>query len=213
MNTAVKPDAGPAGAHGLRDQRLLLLVAVVLLVPSIYFIWRHFNAPGIYYETGTKRPLLKSEGVDFHDADVGIRFTPPPKWSMQARSFDSPANHRADRLLVKFKRVLPNLSAAWLRVEVVDTPEGQDIAESVKKREPGRDWKSKGDVETMKVGGLPAAKIQHGGVYNGIPSLRDIVGVRRGGQVIYFICTYGVGDRQAQEQTRQAIQTALFDDR
>lgn len=211
MSKLAAPDA--VAGSTTRKQRLLVAGSLLLLLPSLFFIWRHFQSYGIAYETGEKRPLLKSEGADFHDAQTGIRFTPPPKWSMQARSYEAPDVQRKDRLVVKFKRVLPNAPAAWLRVEIADVPAAIDIVDAVKQRKAGSDWKTKGAVEPMNVAGLAAARIQHGGMYNGIPSLRDIVGVRRGPEVIYFIGTYGVGDRQAQEQLRQAIQTSLFDPR
>jgi len=196
-----------------RTQRWLLAGALVLLATSSYFIWRHFYRPGISYQTTEKRPLLVSDQKEFHDAQLGLRFTPPPKWSMQLQTTEATGDHRPDRMVVKYKRVLPKLSAAWFRVEVADAPAGEDVGESLAKRQAGKDWKSKGDVSTTTVSGLPAAKILYGGTYDGFPSLREIVAVRRGGQVFYFVSTYQFADKQAQEQTRQTLQTVLFDQR
>jgi hypothetical protein len=214
MTTATRP--APADADAANNpwrQRALLAVALVLLAGSWYFIWAHFRTPSVTVETMEKRPLLKRETREFHDTDVGIRLMPPPRWSMQARTTEAPDVHRGDRLLVKFKRLLPNAPAAWFRVHVADTPAQEPIAESVMNRDPGPDWKVKGRVETVTVAGLPAARIQYGGRYNGFASLRDIIGVRRGSQVFYFVSTYQIGDRTAQEQAREAMNTVLFETR
>lgn len=203
-------------AHDARNPRVqyvLLVAALVLMATSSYFIWWHFYPAGVSYRTTEKRPLLGDDSKEFHDAQVGLRFTPPPKWSMQLQSTDAPGDHRPDRMIVKYKRVLPKKSAAWFRVEVADTPADVDISACVANRQAGKDWKSKGEVSATTVGGLPAAKILYGGTYDGFPSLREIVGVRRGGQVFFFVSTYQFADKQAQEQTRQAIQTVLFDQR
>lgn len=190
-------------------QRVLLVVTLALFVPSIYLFWRHFQAPSVKVETVPNAPLLKHEGA-FRDDEVGLRFTPPPQWANQLRTTQAPGLHPADRILVKYKRVLPNQAAAWFRVHVVDLPPDEPITDVVLNRNPGHDWTSKGAVRSTTVAGLPAAEIRYGGTHNEIPSVRDILGVRRGGQVFFFVSTYPVGDRAAEEQTREAIKTVLF---
>lgn len=190
---------------------MLLGMVVVLLPTSLYFIYRHFRGPSAVIETMPNRPMLKSEGKEFHDKDTRVRFTQPPRWAMQLRSTEAPDDHRGDRMIVKFKRLLPNQPTASFRVIVTDSPPEQDIAECVKKRNPGHEWKRPSAVSTMTVSGLPAAKIQYSAIYNGLPSLRDIIGVRRGDQVFYFIATYQIGDRKAQEECRQTMSTVLLD--
>jgi len=213
MNDLASPSIDVKPAASLRRQRWLLAGALALLLTSLYFIWTHFQTHGIAYDTGDKRPLLKSEGADFHDAQTGVRFTPPPKWSMQARSYQAPDHKPKDRLIVKFKRTLPNTSAAWLRVEIAEMAADTDIVEVVKQRKAGHEWTTKSAVATTKVSGLPAAKIQLGGKYNEMPALRDVVGVRRGDQVIFFAGTYAVGDRLAHEQFLQTLQTCVIEPR
>lgn len=204
------PPPAPAEDNPWR-QRIKLAVVVLLLPMSLYFIYRHFQGPSAAIETMPNRPMLKSEGKEFHDRDTRIRFTQPPRWSMQLRSAEAPDDHRGDRMIVKFKRLLPHKPTASFRVIVVDTPQDQDIVECVKNRKPGHEWKRPGEVSTLTVSGLTAAKIQYSAMYNGLPSLRDITGVRRGDQVFYFIATYQVGDRTAQEECRQTMSTVLIE--
>ncbi|MCI0684980.1 MAG: hypothetical protein L0Y71_23025 [Gemmataceae bacterium] len=207
-----KPAPAPASpADNPWKQRILLGVVVVLLPTSLYFIYRHFQGPSATLETMPNRPLLKREGKDFHDKHTRVRFTPPPRWSMQLRSTEAPNDHRGDRMIVKFKRILPNQPTASFRVHVVDTPRDQDIADCVKNRSPGHDWKRPSAVSPLTVCGLPAAKITYSAMYNSVPSLRDIIGVRRGDQVFYFVASYQIGDRAAQEECRQAISTVLLE--
>ena len=277
------PLAPAPAADSPWKQRVRLGIIVLLLPTSLYFIYRHFQGPSAVIETMPNRPMLKSEGKEFYDRDTRVRFTPPPRWSMQLRSTEMPdddpttpadergrgfwwlfaalglvvgtsscvllfvkskrsftpelicvalvatavvgycvvqglaaatpaaAVDRGDRMIVKFKRLLPNQPAASFRVLVGRAPADQDVAEYVKKRNPGQDWRRPSAISSLTVGGLPAAKIQYSALYNGVPSLRDIIGVRRGSQVFYFIATYPLADRSAQEECRQTMSTVLFE--
>jgi hypothetical protein len=214
MSTAAKPGDRADVAENPNRQRLILVAVVITLAVSWYFIWRHFQSSGMTIETVENRPLLKQTEREFRDTDIGFRFTPPPRWSRQAHSTEAEKAHSNDRLLVKFKRLLPNAPAAWFRVHLVDVPADEPLVEAVKNRKPGQvGWTHKGGVETLTVAGLPAAKIQYGGHYNGFASVRDIIGVRRGGQVFFFVLTYQIADRSAQEQAREAMSTVLFETR
>ena len=78
---------------------------------------------------------------------------------------------------------------------VVDTPQDQEIAESVKNRKPRRGWGKPSEVTTLTVSGLPAARSTtrpHATVFR----RGEITGVF-GEQVFYFIATYQLGDRNA----------------
>src|SRR5215510_12417331 len=88
--TLAEKEAPAAAPRNSRVQLLLLGVALVLLTASLYFIWRHFYPAGISYQTTEKRPLLVNDRKEFHDAQLGLRFTPPPKWSMQLQTTEAP---------------------------------------------------------------------------------------------------------------------------
>jgi hypothetical protein len=203
--------SAPTAAVSSRLRYVLGGVAVVLVAFALYRLWGYFRGPSIPDLTAADRPMLKSDGPEFRDTQVGLRFTAPKRWSMQARTTEAPQAHERDRVLVKYKRILPDLPAAWFRVYVVDTPADQSIEQCLAERNPGNDWKTKGEVEKLTVAGQPAARILYGGIYERFPSLREMVGVRRGGQVFYFVSTYRVGDRNAEETTRQLLTTVLFE--
>jgi hypothetical protein len=212
MSTATNSRAGDQGSAPMTARSwALALAALAVLAGALYFIWQHFQTSGIVIETREGRPLLKSNPAEFRDAEVGIRFKPPAKWSMQLVSKEAP-EHSSDRMVVKYKRLLPNAPAAWFRVYVVDVPPHEAIADAVQARNPGHDgWKPRSGVESITVAGYAAAKIRYTGSYNGFPSFRDIVGVRRGGQVFFFVSTYRHGDSAAQQEAAQAMHSVLFE--
>src|SRR5262245_50942714 len=107
MSTALNPRsrAREPGSSSGRSWALLAL-ALVLLAGSRFYIWRHLQrSGGIAYETRENRPLLRQSAVEYRDNQVGIRFNPPAKWSMQLLSKEAPT-HNSDRMLVKYKRLL-----------------------------------------------------------------------------------------------------------
>src|SRR5687768_4789804 len=55
------------------------------------------------------RPLLQNDDVLFTDKQLQVQFTPPGNWTMQARSTEAPNMHKAERTVVKFKRLLGGL--------------------------------------------------------------------------------------------------------
>ena len=163
------------------------------------------------------RPMLdQGEGV-FTDRQVGLQFTPPELWAMQARSTESPTDHKPERMVVKFKRH-PALDAAWLRVSVADAPEDQPLADLLKKRRlPEPSWKVRTPVEDgLTVDGKAAARITFGGPYN--PDQKgtrdftsEVVAVRRGPQVFYFAGTYVTADPKGLKRIRTALDTVVLD--
>ncbi|MCS7044978.1 MAG: hypothetical protein NZO58_01350 [Gemmataceae bacterium] len=199
---------------GPRPWRLKLCLALLMILPSWYFIWRHFQRPSISFEFKANRPMLDRLPGDYKADDVGLRFTPPPKWSMQLTSNEDPEHPLKERIVVKFKRIVAKAPAAWLRVTIVTTDNADEpIAETVKNRSPGKGWKSVGPPENLTISGLPAAKMTYHGDYSGARSIRELIGVRRGNRVFYFMITYQVADRAAQEEARQALQTVLIEPR
>src|SRR4051812_1619355 len=75
------------------------------------------------------RPLLQqggwfaAGGGVFPARQVGVQFSPPVNWSMQVRSTESPHEHKPERTVVKYKRLIPGLQVAWLKLSVADAPE------------------------------------------------------------------------------------------
>lgn len=163
-------------------------------------------------------PLLKQDEDLFTDRQVGLQFTPPGNWSMQARSLESPREHRPERMLVKFKRLIPGLEVAWLRVSVADAPEDLSPAELLKSRKPPEpEWTVKKDVEDgLTIDGRPAARITFGGPFD--PDQRgvrefvsEVVAVRRGPHVFYFAGTFTPTDPTGRKRVRNAVASAILE--
>lgn len=159
------------------------------------------------------RPLLAQDGLRFADEQVGLQFNPPRDWAMQARSTEAPT-HRADRLLVKYKRVAENRPEAWLRVRVIDVPAEQSPADFLRNRKsPEEDWKpAKKIEESLRVGGHPAARIVFSGPFDtegrGDEEFTcEIVAVRQGPQIIEFAGTFLSSDLQARDQLHAVLES------
>ncbi|HEY1379138.1 MAG TPA: hypothetical protein VGF55_20215 [Gemmataceae bacterium] len=170
------------------------------------------------------RPLLQQGGLFddhqdvFTDRQVGVQFNPPINWSMQVRSTESPHEHRPERTVVKYKRLIPGLQVAWLKVSVADAPGGESPAELLKKRKPPEeDWKVTKPVEDgLTVGGQPAARVTFGGPFD--PDQKgerdftcEVVAVRHGEQMFYFSGTYVTADPKGQKRIRTALDSVTFD--
>src|SRR5215207_4665770 len=163
------------------------------------------------------RPMFDEQNKVFTDRQVGLQFTPPELWAMQARSTRAPTTSMPERMVVKYKRH-PALDSAWLRVSVADVPEDQPLADLLKKRRlPEPSWKVRSAVEEgLTVDGKPAARITFGGPYNpDEKGTRDftseVVAVRRGPQVFYFAGTYVTSDPKGLKRIRTAIDTVVLD--
>lgn len=191
-------------------QKLLLAAAIVVLLLAALLLWWNRRGPSARFEVEPELPLLKKDaGSEFHDTQVNVRLTPPPAWSLQGRTTAAPNVQVEERLLVKFKRMLPGQYPAWLRVYVEDGTHGS-LTDAVQKRKPGLNWSKPSPVERLTISGRPAAKVSYTGTYNGVPSIRDIVGVRADGRTFWFIATYNIRDQAAAGETAAAIQSTLF---
>jgi hypothetical protein len=196
-----------------RRQKLLLATAAGILMVAALLFWWNRRGPSATVEVEAKRPLLKKDvGSEFHDTQVNLRFTPPPTWSMQGRTTSAPNVQVKERLLVKFKRMLPGQYPAWLRVYVEDGTPGS-LTDAVQKRKPGLAWSKPSPVQPLTIAGQPAAKVTYNGTYNGLPSMREIVGVQAEDRTFWFIATYNIRDQAAPGETAAAIHSTLFPDR
>jgi hypothetical protein len=209
MTTATPVSSAP---RTTRRQRLLLAVALALFATAGYLVWRHFYRPGISVETVANRPLLKRESGEFYDPEVGLRFTVPTNWSMQARTAEAPDRHLKERMLVKYKRLLLNQSTAWLRVYVSDvTDPNKSVVEAVESRNPGTGFRLLSKVKSQTIAGLPAARISYSGYYSGVLCARDVIGVQHKDRIFYFVASYPAADKDAHQQTLQTIESVVFD--
>ena len=115
--------------------RSMLTMAAALIATALLAIYALTpNVP--IYRAIEGRPLLEQNGPVFVDAQLGLRFTPPAGWAMQARSTEAPGEHRPERMVVKYKRLVPGPKEAWLRVSVSDAPANTSPAELLRLLKP-----------------------------------------------------------------------------
>src|SRR3954470_20163254 len=118
-----------------RKRRVLVGTAVAAGVTALGVDARLAVKPGVKKPGCVEgQPLLEPGDAPFHDTQLGLRFNPPPAWAMQARSAEAPGAHKAERMVVKYKRLVKGPKVAWLRVSVADadaTP-----AEALRTRKP-----------------------------------------------------------------------------
>ena len=189
-----------------------IIVAISLV--ALFAFTPRVKRPG--YIEG--RPLLESESRLFTDPQINLQFSPPVDWAMQERTTQSPTKHRAERMLVKYKQVLPAKPVAWLKVSVAEANGDQSPATLLQMRKPPEPtWRVVKEVEDgLKVGGLPAARVTFGGPFD--PAGRgpreyvsELVAVRRGAQVFFFAGTYALTDVHERQKIRTAVESAVFD--
>ena len=135
---------------------------------------------------------------------------------MQARSFDA-RKHRAERLLVKYKRVKPDLPDAWLRVRVFDAKENQSPGEFLRGRKPPEpDLRITKNIEdNLKLAGKPAARITYAGPFE--PDTHgphdftfEIITIRRGKQIFEFVGIYQSSETHAERQVHRSFESISF---
>jgi hypothetical protein len=162
------------------------------------------------------RPLLQNDDELFTDSHLQVQFTPPGNWSMQARSTEAPNTHKAERTVVKFKRLIGGLDVAWIKLSAIDVTTDQSPADYLTHRsppEPG--WAVKGKVEELTLKGLPAARITWSGPFDpdqlGIRNFScEQTAVRRDKQILLFSGTYLTSDPVALKRIRAAVDSAVF---
>jgi hypothetical protein len=164
------------------------------------------------------RPLLQQDEQLFTDRQVGVQFTPPMYWSMQTRSTESPNEHRSERVIVKYKRLIPGYQVAWIKLSVADAPGDESPAELLKKRKPPEpDWTiTKPIEEGLTVAGRPAARITFGGPFDpdqeGIRDFScEVVAIRRGPRAFFFSGTFVTADPKGQKRGRTALDSLILD--
>ncbi|MFL5331191.1 MAG: hypothetical protein ACJ8C4_20050 [Gemmataceae bacterium] len=166
---------------------------------------------------GSGQTLLGKAADSFSDEQTGLRFKPPAGWSMQGRTLASPDQTLSPRLVVKFKRLAPNVAVAWFRVFVHETPADQSPAEFLRAHKPPeKSWKVVKEVEPgLTVGGQPAARITFAGALD--PNGRgatdytaEFFAIRQGSRLFEISGTFPTTDEDAKNQFRSAMESVAF---
>jgi hypothetical protein len=203
--------------HLPRTGRRLALAALVAapLIVALALCWWITGRPRPPVAT-PGRPLLQNDDELFTEAQLQFQFTPPGNWSMQARSTEAPGFHKPERTVVKFKRLIPGLDVAWVKVTAIDAPADQSPAEFLKERKPPEPgWTVTTPAAELTVRGLPAARVVWGGPFDpDQKGVRDFsceaTAVLRGKQIFLFSGTYLTSDATALRRIRTAVDSAVF---
>ncbi len=156
----------------------------------------------------TPRPrapaLIQGEPV-YQNKQEGFRLVPPPNWRLDARSELPPGPAPVECLLVQYRRVTTPRPASF-DVSMLDVPASTTLEAYLAERGPGRDsWKPAGAIVTLDVGGQPAARAAFKGLQGKDPALKEIVAVRKGERVYFFISVVPADDAKARDQVRKAV--------
>ena len=151
--------------------------------------------------------LMQGEAV-YVNAQEGFRFLPPPNWTMSQRAEVPPGKLTEERELVAY-HLLAGDEVASLDVTMEDVPESEDLAEVIRERRLAADWKPVGSVESLEVGGRPAARgaYQARKLPDGAATVKEIVVVRNKGRVYFFTGVFPADDAKAREQVRKSVET------
>lgn len=157
-----------------------------------------------------------------YEAPDGFKITPPPGWALRDREGGIPPSGahkpaalplpplgKSEKLLVRYDRVTAG-KLAWLRVSVADFGNAKSLSETVANRGPGADWKREGDVESLEVAGLPAARVVFQGRWKGEAFQNETLAVQKNDRVYFISASFPAADTEGRDAARQAALAATW---
>jgi hypothetical protein len=168
-----------------------------------------------------------------YEDDQGFRLTPPPGWVERARpgaTAGRPAPERPrgqgypdlplppvgalgapgqERFLARYDRLVAG-SRAWVRVTAADVPPSAPLAACLTPRTAVPGWKRQGEVESLEVSGLPAARAVFSGRWDNQDYLTEAVAVRKAGRVYLVAASFPASDGAAREQVQRSVAEAIW---
>jgi hypothetical protein len=95
-------------------------------------------------------------------------------------------------------------------VTTTQRPATTSLEALVAGRAPRPDWQREGNVESLTVGGRPAARLAFAGHWSGQDYICETVATRRGEQVYFITASFPARDDAAREQVRQSVAGASW---
>jgi hypothetical protein len=151
-----------------------------------------------------RAPALMQGEALYVNAQEGFRFVPPPNWALHARAEWPAGRIEEERLLVAYRRVAGN-QVTRFEVTMVDVAESVELAELIVAHSDG--WKPEGRVEALEIAGRPAARGAYRSRTANPPEIKEIVAVRKGERVYFFIGLFAADDSKGRDQVRKSIET------
>jgi hypothetical protein len=112
-----------------------------------------------------------------------------------------------EQLLVRYDRLTAG-RLAWLRITAADVPPSTPLTACLST--PAEGWQPEAEMESLEVGGLPAARVAFRGPWEGQEYLNESAAVRKGERVYLFTASFPAADAAAREQVRKAIAAAAW---
>jgi hypothetical protein len=112
-----------------------------------------------------------------------------------------------EQLLVRYDRLTAG-RLAWLRITAADVPPTTPLTACLSA--PAEGWQRQAEVETLEVGGLPAARAAFRGPWEGQEYVNESTTVRKGERVYLFTAGFPAADAAAREQVRKAVAGAAW---
>jgi hypothetical protein len=167
---------------------------------------------------GSKTPVYQDK--------QGFCFEPPAGWVERMRedalparpgrkddlpfpALGVPGSTSPERLLVRYDRLSAG-KLAWVRISVAELPDTISLQDAVADRSPGPEWKRDGDVESLKIGTMPAARVAYVGSWSEQDYINESVALRHGTAVYFVSASFPKNDSAARDAVRKAIAGATW---
>jgi predicted Zn-dependent protease len=177
--------------------RLLLAIgAAALLVAGGTLFWGCSPKP--------RAPVLRDEPYYQNDKE-GFRFLAPEGWKMSARSELPPGKLPKETTLVNYRR--PSGKGAAFVVTAEDLPASADLAEHLARGSYGvTHWVRAGSPTGVKAGNAEGTRYSYTGRSGREELAKEVVAVRRGERVYFFITVYPPTDAESRDQVRRVVE-------
>jgi hypothetical protein len=153
-----------------------------------------------------RAPALTHDPVYANDR-VGVRFTPPPGWSLIAKSEPPAGKLKKPVMLVAYNHPTGERPTDLELLAVDGVVEGADLGQFLLDNPVGRDkWNAKEAAKPVTVNGTPATRLTltrqgHSGTID-----REVTAFRRGDRTYLFFITYVVDDRTDRDAAHKCVE-------
>lgn len=160
-------------------------------------------------EAKPRAPALSDDPV-YQNDQFGLRMLAPERWKQIAHAVVPPGEHEKPMQIVGYRS--PQMDAAF-EILVAKVPDGAELQPVAMQPSHGvPEWKLIGTPEVATVGDQPAQRYRFRGMLGTLPQIKEVVGVRRGEQVLLFMLICPTHDTLSSEAARQAIGSVTWRD-